>query len=120
MTNHPLPDKDSAEIVQQRLKDRSLDRIAQVFSVDKADLRLDHVFGEDLKPSFVSDFRRNELDILNDDVLDVSDRSTLKDIRSGKLVLKSVGDYCDHIIKCYETNKEEVCSLLGVDVADEQ
>lgn len=101
-------------IDREQILGLALDRVALIFGVDSADLRCDHVFVTDLQASVVSDFKRNEFDRIHSDILDVTDKSTLQEIKSGRLVINTVGDYCDHMAKCYATNEKEVCLLLEI------
>ena len=78
-------------------------------------LSLKHQFGVDLKPSFVSDFRRNELDQVNDDIHDVADRTITEELESGLLVIQTVGDYCNHMIRCSKTKPKDIKMLFEFD-----
>ena len=71
--------------------------------------------GDDLSVSFVSDFRRNELDRVTDDILDVADRTIAKEIASGHLTMQTVGEYCDLMARCSRTRRNDVLKLLEID-----
>jgi len=75
---------------------------------------LEAVFGKELKASFVSDFKANEFDQLNNDIRDVADRQLVKELNLGTLVIRTVGDYCDHMVKCYQTKPQEVMRVLQI------
>ena len=94
------------------IRERALLRVAGVFHIPVETLRREQVFGVDLNPSFVSDFRRNELDQIGDDITDVADRAVVKQLESGQLVIRTVGDYCDHMVRCYEMKPEDVKHVL--------
>lgn len=94
------------------VRQRSLARIAAVFSVDLDGIRLSDRFGVELKAGFVSDFKDNELDAINDDIHDVANRKDASDLASGKLVITTVGDYCDFMVRCSQSNPSEVACLL--------
>lgn len=100
---------------EQIIRERALLRVARLFRMPVAELRLDHTFGVDLKPSFVSDFRRNEFDQIDDDIHDVADRTVAKEFKSGKLVIQTVGDYCDHLVRCSRTKPKDVERIFELD-----
>lgn len=90
----------------------ALNRIAAVFNLPIEQLRPEWAFGTDLKSSFRSDFARNEYDVIADDVRDVADRATLRLINSGKLVVRTVRDYCEFMVKMSLANHREVEFVL--------
>lgn len=89
-------------------------RVARFFGMAPESLSLSAQFGKDLKPSFVSEFRHNEFDKVDQDIKDVADREIRKQLESGELVIRTVADYCDHMVRCYGNNPEEVARLLGL------
>jgi hypothetical protein len=103
--------------VEATIRDRSRSRVAEVFGLALDALRLEAEFGKDLKASFVSDFRHNEFDKIDQDIKDVANRATRKRLASGELVIRTVADYADHMVACYATNPGEVARVLGLDVA---
>lgn len=76
-------------------------------------------FGEDLFASFVSDFRYNELDQVLHDLRDVADREICKELDAGTVLIQTVGDYCEHMVRCYKTKPKDVAMLLGFQNAGE-
>ncbi len=96
----------------EELRRAAKSRVACLFNVSLDTLALDIVFGEGLKVSFVSDFKANEFDQLDYDIRDVADRQILKELSSGILVIQTVGDYCEHMVRCYRTKPEEVIRVL--------
>lgn len=102
------------------IRERALLRVAGVFRISVETLRPEHIFGVDLKPSFVSDFRRNELDQIDDDIHDVADRAVAKQFESGQLVIRTVRDYCDHLIRCSQTKPKEVERIFELDEKQRQ
>ena len=100
------------EKMEEAIRGGARNRIAQVFRLAPETLSLDAEFGKDLKASFVSEFKNNEFDRLSDDIGDVADRVVRKQIESGKLVIRTVADYCDHMVRCHQRNPEEVRRLL--------
>lgn len=103
--------------VEQIIRDRAHARVAQVFGLAPAALPLSAEFGKDLKASFVSEFRFNEFDKIDQDIKDVADRATRKRLGSGDLVIHTVADYCDHMVACYATNPRDVARLLNLETA---
>lgn len=89
-------------------------RIAKVFGKLADSVRAEHIFGEDLKSSGRSDFKYNEYDQMLHDIRDVADRQSLKEIDSGALEIRTVAEYCDHMVRCYHTNEKAVLSVLGL------
>jgi hypothetical protein len=89
-------------------------RIAQVFGTLADRVRPELVFGEDLQSSGRSDFKYNEYDQMLHDIRDVADRQSLEEIDSGALDVRTVAQYCDHMVRCYRTNEQAVLSALGL------
>jgi hypothetical protein len=87
-------------------------RVARLFNVDPDTLGLDVVFGEGLEASFVSDWKYNEFDQLLHDVRDVADRQTLKALETGDLVIRTVGAYCEYMVRSYRADPADVTYLL--------
>lgn len=102
---------DSEKIVREF----ALKRIADVFNVSVEAFSGEAVFGEQLtatrRPGL---FKRNEYDSIYDDILDVCYRAKYKEISSGNLVIRSVDDYCDHMIQCYKKNSKDVIATLNI------
>lgn len=105
----------SAAQVEALIRARAHARIATVFAIIPEEMRNSSAFGEDLRCSFVSDFRSNEFDRLDQDIKDVADRETRQRLANGELVIRTVGDYCDHMVRCFATNPTEVARLLEID-----
>jgi hypothetical protein len=101
---------------EKLIREKALLRLSGIFGIPVADLNPDRRFGgDDLRVSFVSDFRRNELDRVTDDILDVADRAITKEISSGHLKMKTVGEYCDLMVRCSRTKRKNVLKLLEID-----
>lgn len=108
-----VPPMDDTE---KLIREKALLRLSGIFGVPVADLNSGRRFGgDDLRVSFVSDFRRNELDRVTDDILDVADRAITKEIFSGRLKMQTVGEYCDLMVRCSRTKEKAVKKLLGID-----
>lgn len=100
--------------IKKRIWGAAMKRVAEVFGISIDDLRPELTFDEDLKCSFISDFRRNEFDIIRGDIDDVADRKVAKELASGTLVITTVGDYCRHMVRCYETKPDDVMHVLRI------
>lgn len=84
--------------LDSEIRQSAIQRIAWIFSIPAELLRPEWRFGVELKSSFRSDFRRNEYDHLNDDIHDVADRATLRLFADERLVIRTVGDYCQLMV----------------------
>lgn len=100
--------------IEDIIREKALSRIAKIFNVPVDSINNDCRFGEELKSSFVSDFRHNEFDQINHDIHDVSDRSISKELRTGHLVIRTVADYCAHMVRCYKSKPNDVKKILGI------
>lgn len=89
-----------------------LRHIAEVFRVSEASLSLDARFGHELSADPRSNFKRNQFDVLDDDIRDVADTRQLEEMAQGRLVIRTVGEYCEHMVRCSRINPEEVCYVL--------
>lgn len=101
--------------VEQTIRDAARKRIADIFRLMPDQVSMGAEFDKGLVCSFVSDWEYNEYDQLLHDVRDVADNATLKKLEKEEQVVRTVGDYCDHMVHCYETNPKEVIWLLGLD-----
>jgi predicted transcriptional regulator len=99
------------------IRDQARARVAQVFGLTPDAVPQGAEFGKDLKATFSSDFRFNEFDKIDQDIKDVADRATRKRLASGDLVIRTVADYCDHMVVCYATNPRDVVRVLGLEGA---
>lgn len=102
------------QVLGHAIRDAAKRRVADIFRLDPAALSDSAEFGTTLRASFVSDFRRNEFDILLDDVRDVADEVVLREIESEALVIRTVADYCDHMVRCFVSRPAEVRRVLGL------
>ena len=103
--------------MEEMIREKALLRLSEVLHIPVATLSPERRFGDDLKASFVTDFRRNEFDQVNDDIHDVADPTITKELSSGHLVIQTVGDYCDHMVRCSRTKPKHVKKLLGIQEA---
>ncbi len=97
-----------------KVREYALLRVAYLFNVERHLLSLNARFGEELKASFVSDFKANEYEQLDRDIKDVADRQISQELSSGTLVIRTVGEYCDHMVRCYRTKPDEVIRVLRI------
>jgi hypothetical protein len=104
----PATTPPSEEVVHRR----SLRHLAEVFGVSEASLSLDARFGQELKANPASDFKANQFDIVDNDIKDVADKRLLKKMVQGSLVIQTVGDYCEHMVRCSTINPEAVVRVL--------
>jgi hypothetical protein len=100
-------------ITDDEIREAALLRIARLFGMKPGSVLMSAQFERDFAVSFVSDFKRNEFDRLLDDIRDVADRAILRQIESGALVISTVGEYCEHMVRCYKTRPDEVVSVLS-------
>lgn len=96
------------------VRTKAIERLAKVFGVDVSELKaeVDLTTHFTVKPS--SFFKRNEFDIISDDINDVANNRMLKKIRKGEVEIRTVGEYVNYMIECYRENPKMVESVLGV------
>lgn len=99
-------------VSQEAICNGAITRIASLFGMSVDKVQRGMKFADDFKVGFVSDFRRNEFDHLSDDIRDVADRKITKELDTGALTIATVGDYCDHMVRCYAINPKVVTKLL--------
>lgn len=95
------------------IEQHAIRRIASVFSISPDKIDRNWRFGHELQSSFSSDFRRNELDRINDDIHDVADRKTLRDFADGSISISTVGDYCDLMLRRSKEKTQKVLDVLN-------
>ncbi|WP_459873872.1 hypothetical protein [Endothiovibrio diazotrophicus] len=100
------------EISEDELRNAAKLRIARLFNVAPENISLDDIFGKDIHTSFVSNWKPNELDIIYDDICDIVDKKTWKELGSGRIKIRTVGDYCDLMVSSYKSNKKNVTEIL--------
>ena len=103
---------DTAEFSEEQLLTAAKERVARLFYITPDTLDLNFVFGEDLKASFTSDWKLNELDHLLEDIQDVADKKAMKELSSGIKVIRTVRDYCEFMVRCYQNKPNEVVRVL--------
>lgn len=101
--------------IESIIRARAHARVASIFKLEPQALRPSSAFGHDLHCTFVSDFRANEYDRLDQDIKDVADRETRRRLATGELVIRTVAEYCDDLVTCFATRPGEVVHLLELD-----
>jgi hypothetical protein len=103
---------------EELIRQHALLRLAKVFRVPIESLSLDMRFGEELKAGPVSHFKENEFDAIDNDIKDVANKQILKDFSRGSLEIRTVANYCDHMVQCYAIKPVEVARLLHLPTDD--
>lgn len=101
--------------LEKTIRAKAILRVAELFRIPVGALNSESQFGVDLQASFVSDFRRNELDQIDDDIHDVADRTFTKEFEKGELVIRTLGEYCDHMVRSSATNPKAVKKLFAIE-----
>jgi hypothetical protein len=94
------------------IREHAVRRLAEVFRVPESSLSNDMRFGHELQAAPASDLKANEFDVIDDDIKGVADRQLLKAMAQGRLEICTVGDYCEHMIRCNAIKPKEVTRLL--------
>jgi hypothetical protein len=112
--------KKTAPVVysEQIIRQYSLRRLAEVFGVPEASLSHNARFGHELIAAPASDFAANAFDIIDGDIKDVADKQILKEMEQGTLVIQTVGDYCEHMVRCSAVNPAEIADILRLPKAE--
>lgn len=97
---------------EEMIRQYALRRIAEIFGVSKDTLSPGARFGQELKAAPASDFKSNQFDIIDGDLKEVADKQLLKKVAQGTLVIRTVGDYCEHMVDCSRIKPEQVASIL--------
>lgn len=101
-----------ADITNCLIISRATERIAEIFHLEVKSVKMEMVFDRDFSGSKPSDFKWNEFDRVFHDIRDVASKKVLHEINSGVLTIRTVDDYCNHMIRCYQENAVEVVRLL--------
>lgn len=104
----------SAPIPENIIRQYALRRLAEVLHVHENSLSNDDRFGRELKAVRVSDFESNEFDKIDDDIRGVADKRALKEMSRGSLVIHTVNDYCNHMVRCSLIKPDDVVRVLGI------
>jgi hypothetical protein len=97
----------------------SLLRIANIFNISFDSLRRESEFGKDLKVGSSSGLlKRNEYELIEEDIYNVANRLFYKELVAGNLTIRTVGDYCNHMVRCFKVNQENVIYVLEMNLHD--
>jgi hypothetical protein len=102
---------------EHMVREYALRRLAHIFQVAEASLSREDRFDEELKAAPATAFRLNEFDALDDDIKWVADSMLLQQMACGDLVIHTVGDYCNHMVRCSHLNAARVAEVLKLPVA---
>jgi hypothetical protein len=100
--------------IESTVRRYALLRLAAVFKVDVVALSPTVQFGRDIQARPASDFKLNEFDLIDRDIKDVADKVLLRAMSCGELEIRTVGDYCDHMVRCHVTRPNDVARLLSL------
>jgi hypothetical protein len=101
-------------IDKEKIVDMCVLRLKSIFNIVDCSVDMKWKFGEELKASFVSDFKENELDCILDDIRFVSSKEMLKRLNNEEVEITTAGDYCDFMFNAYLENPKRVLSVLNV------
>jgi len=87
-------------------------RLSKVLKIPLDSLSREMRF-DSITPSFVSFFKRNEIEVIRDDVYDVAPSEIYKSLEKGDLIIITINDYVNHMIVCYSKSPGMVTSVLG-------
>ncbi|MCP5214668.1 MAG: hypothetical protein H6995_06660 [Pseudomonadales bacterium] len=99
--------------INESIRQKALLRLSQIFKIPVETLRGEMSFSKDFESRSVSIFKRNEFDVVLDDIRDVANRKTLTKLDSGSLVIETVDDYINHMVDCYRETPSIVTNVLG-------
>lgn len=100
------------------IRQHALLRLAKIFRVPVESLSIDMRFGEELKAEPASCFKDNEFDVIDNDIKDVADKQLLKEMARGAVEIRTVEDYCDHMVRCNAIKPIDVARLLRLPMND--
>lgn len=100
------------ELKELEIKQRALKRIALIFSLPPENIQMNWRFGYELKSTFRSYFRRNEIERIDDDIHDVADKETLRAFADGSVTISTVNEYCALMVHRSEEDTRKVMEVL--------
>lgn len=98
--------------VNDVLRQNILLYLSKVLNTPVELLKDEMILGVDIKPSFVSDFKYNELDALIEDLRDIGSGAIAKEWKRGDVKIESVGDCVKYISRCYDAKPKLVSNLI--------
>lgn len=99
--------------IEPQIREKSLLRLAGVFNVDVSELHDDLDMTTAFKANTVKFWKRNQFDMILDDVRDAAGKETIKLLNAGKTEIKTVKDYIEFMVLCYKENPKLVMLVLG-------
>lgn len=99
--------------ISDKIRNKSIKRIAEIFNIDAESLNDGLDLTITFKPRVVKFWKRNQFDMLLDDIRDAAGKNSIELLNSGELEIKTVGDYVRFMIICYEENPKFVQLVLG-------
>ncbi|WP_341503749.1 hypothetical protein [Gallaecimonas sp. GXIMD4217] len=99
--------------LESKIKQKSIERLAALLDVDASTLSEEMSLATAVKPNPVKFWKRNQFDKILDDIRDVADKESTKLLESGDFEVKTVQDYVNFMIRCYEENPKLVLLVLG-------
>lgn len=98
--------------IKSVIRKHALLRVAKLFNVPIESLIPSTRFGADLKAGDRSFFKDNAFDEIDGDIRDAADRALQREMAKGVYEISTVGDYCDHMIRCYALRPRVVRKIL--------
>lgn len=99
---------------EETIRILALKRVATLFDVAIESLSLDARFGTELHAKPRSFFRDNAFDEIDGDIKDAADKKLRDQMGRGEYEICTVGDYCAHMVRCYELRPKVVEKILGL------
>lgn len=99
--------------INQKIRSKSLQRIAKIFNVDADSLNDEVDLTTTFEPVSINFWARNQFDMVLDDIRDAADKDSIGLLNSGKIEIKTVGDYVKFMTMCYQKNPKLVQLVLG-------
>lgn len=97
----------------EKIRNKSLERIAEIFDVDADSLNDDLDLTVTFEPNAVKFWKRNQFDMVLDDIRDAAGKNSIELLNNGEFEVKTVGDYIRFMMICYEENPKLVQLVLG-------
>lgn len=105
--------KKNVQVREDDLRRLALNRVSEVFGKDCSSGPDELHFGVHLRATSVSDFSYNELDTILNDIYDAAPKKILREMKSGKRTIRTVEDYCRHMVECADVDAERVLYVLN-------
>ena len=102
------------------IRQHALKHLAVVLRMPESLLRYEMRFDRDITATPASVVKLNEFDAIDEEIKSVADKSLLKEMEKGAAVIQTVGDYCDHMVRCSAIKPDEVARVLRLPETDVQ